>query len=233
VSSKTAVVLLSGGIDSATCLGMAVAQGFDVIAVSFNYGQRHTVELDAAARIAKHYGVTKHYVFELGLFKAIGRSALTADIEVPKGRALSEMTEGIPVTYVPARNLVFLSHAVGVAETHGVNDIFIGVNALDYSGYPDCRPEFIQAFVTMANLATKSGVEGDTNLSVHTPLIELSKADIICHGSSLDVPYHLTHSCYHPTDAGHACAQCDACQLRLEGFREAGFDDPGCYVAVA
>lgn len=233
MTKKTAVVLSSGGLDSTTCIAIAKEEGFEVISVSFSYGQRHAAELDAASRVAQHYGIVKHYVFELGLFRAIGRSALTADIAVPKGRHLSEMAEGIPATYVPARNLVFLSHAVGVAETHGSNDIYIGVNALDYSGYPDCRPEFIGQFQRTAMLATKAGVEGEMDLRVHAPLIQLSKAEIIRRGIALDVPYHLTHSCYEPTVDGQSCGQCDSCLLRLKGFDEAGATDPIRYVQAA
>jgi 7-cyano-7-deazaguanine synthase len=229
MSARTAVVLASGGLDSTTCMAIAKDQGFDLVAVSFSYGQRHAVELEAAARVCHHYGITRHLVFELGLFKAIGQSALTDDIPVPQGRSLDDMAEGIPVTYVPARNLVFLSHAVGVAETHGAEDIFIGVNAIDYSGYPDCRPEFIERFTDAARIATKAGTEGGRQLRIHTPLIAMTKAEIVQLGETLEVPYHLTHSCYHPTDDGASCGRCDSCLLRLKGFAEAGSVDPVRY----
>jgi len=230
---KTAVVLSSGGLDSTTCLAIAHDQGFEVVSISFDYGQRHRTELDAAKAVATHYGVNKHLLFKVGLFEAIGGSALTADIDVPKGRSADEMTGGIPVTYVPARNLVFLSYAVGVAETHGASDIFIGVNALDYSGYPDCRPEFIEQFAATANLATKAGVEGETPLTIHTPLIHLTKAQIVEQGTALGAPYHLTHSCYSPLPDNSSCGECDSCLLRLKGLREAGLTDPIRYAVAA
>ena len=219
-----AVVLVSGGLDSATVLAIAREQGFAIHALSFDYGQRHRFELEAAARVCKSMEVDDHVVcrVDTNIFRG---SALTNDIPVPHNRNEAEMSQGIPVTYVPARNTVFLSIALGLAESVGVNDIFIGVNAVDYSGYPDCRPEFIAAFETMANLATKAGVEGH-HLTVHTPLISLTKADIIRRGLGLGVDYGLTHSCYDPTANGISCGECDSCQLRLKGFREANAVDP-------
>lgn len=220
----TAIVLLSGGLDSATCLAMAKAEGFRPVALSFDYGQRHTAELAAARRIAHAMGVTDHRVLRLDL-GAIGGSALTdSAIAVP-----TEESEGIPVTYVPARNTVFLSFALGLAEVTQARAIFIGVNAVDYSGYPDCRPAFIAAFETLANLATKAGVEGHT-LRIHTPLLSLSKAEIIRAGRALGVDYSLTVSCYQADDEGRACGLCDACRLRRRGFAEAGIPDPTRYV---
>jgi len=234
---KTAVVLLSGGLDSATVLAIAAAQGFRLAALSFDYGQRHAREVKAAAAIAKHYNVLRHETMKIDL-RAFGGSALTDNITVPKD-ALAKpkdknrkaRAENIPVTYVPARNTVFLSFALGMAEVMKAFDIFIGVNAIDYSGYPDCRPEFIAAFERVANLATKAGVEaaarGDaTAFHIHAPLIKLTKAQIIKEGLRLGVPYELTHSCYDPTPRGKACGHCDSCLLRLAGFREAGVDDP-------
>ncbi|MBI1760679.1 MAG: 7-cyano-7-deazaguanine synthase QueC [Acidobacteria bacterium] len=228
MNAKRAIVLLSGGLDSATVLALAREAGFTVHALSFRYGQRHAVELEAARRVAAHFQVAEHVVAEIDL-RVFGGSALTADIAVPKQRSLDEMSHDIPVTYVPARNTVFLSFALAYAETRWANDIFIGVNALDYSGYPDCRPEYIAAFEQMANLATKAGVEGTQRLKIHTPLIELSKAQIIQRGLALDVDYALTHSCYDPTPEGIACGQCDSCLLRLKGFAEAGAVDPVRY----
>lgn len=225
-----AVVLLSGGLDSATCLGVARARGYDVVAVSFDYAQRHQVELDAARRVAAHYGVKQHYVFELGSFRKLGGSSLTSDVEVPKDRHTDEMGgSGVPSTYVPARNLVFLSHAVGVAEVERCGHIFIGVNAIDYSGYPDCRPEFIDAFAKTANLATAVATSEKQALVIEAPLSHWSKADIIREGTKLGVPYELTHSCYSPEE-GAACGRCDSCGLRLKGFAEAGQVDPIRYV---
>jgi 7-cyano-7-deazaguanine synthase len=218
------VCLLSGGLDSATCLAYARREGFLCYALSFDYGQRHRVELDAAARVAARIGVERHLVTKIGL-DAFGGSALTADIEVPKGRAAEEMGNGIPITYVPARNTIFLSFALAWAEVLGSSDIFIGVNALDYSGYPDCRPEYIEAYERMANLATKAGVEGRTRLRIHTPLLRLSKADIVRLGQELGLDFSLTHSCYDPDSAGRPCGQCDACLLRRKGFEEAGIAD--------
>lgn len=221
---KKAVILLSGGLDSSTVLAMAKAQGYTPYALSFRYGQRHSIELAAAERIAQAMQVQEHVIADINL-RAFGGSALTADIAVPKDRAVEAMEATIPVTYVPARNTIFLSFALGWAEVLEANAIFIGVNALDYSGYPDCRPEFIQAFETMANLATKSGVEGH-KLSIHTPLLTLSKAEIIQQGMALGVDYALTSSCYDPDPAGVPCGQCDSCLLRAKGFAEAGLADP-------
>ncbi len=224
---KRAVVLLSGGLDSATTLAICRADGFETYALSFRYGQRHAPELAAAERVAKSLGATDHRTVEIDL-RLFGGSALTDDIDVPKNRANNEMTSGIPITYVPARNTIFLSYSLAWAEVLGATDIFIGVNAVDYSGYPDCRPEFIAAFAELANLATKAGVEGG-RFEVHTPLLRLTKAEIIRRGSSLGVDYALTHSCYDPTPQGLACGECDSCQLRLKGFREAGLEDPIAY----
>lgn len=226
VDGQPAVVLLSGGLDSATALAVARRDGFSPYALSFRYGQRHEVELASAARVAAAGGVAKHIVvdIDLGLF---GGSALTSDaLEVPHHDAVEDLGSEIPVTYVPARNTVFLSFALAWAETLECSDIFIGVNALDYSGYPDCRPEYIQAYEAMANLATKSGVEGRQRLRIHTPLIDLSKAEIIRLGRSLGVDYSLTHSCYDPDPAGKPCGTCDSCLLRAKGFAEAGLADP-------
>ena len=223
---KKAVILYSGGLDSTTCLAIAREQGFAPYAISFSYGQRHQQELEVAKRNARPMGALDHLLVEFDLRK-MGGSALTSDLAVPKGGV--EDNE-IPVTYVPARNTIFLSFALGWAEVLGSCDIFIGVNALDYSGYPDCRPEFIQAYETMANLATKAGVEGSGRLTIHTPLISLSKADIIRKGLSLGVDYALTHSCYDPAEDGAACGLCDSCRLRLKGFAEAGVADPVRYV---
>jgi 7-cyano-7-deazaguanine synthase len=220
-----AVCLLSGGLDSSTCLAIARRRGYECYALSFDYGQRHEVELDAARRVAASLGVAEHVIAEIDL-RAFGGSALTDDIDVPKGRAASEMTAGIPVTYVPARNTVFLSFALAWAEVLEASDIFIGVNAIDYSGYPDCRPEFIAAFEKMANLATKAGVEGRINISIHAPLLQLSKSDIIRLGSDLGVDFALTHSCYDPRPDGGPCGECDSCVLRRNGFAEAGLIDP-------
>jgi 7-cyano-7-deazaguanine synthase len=226
---KKAVCLLSGGLDSATSLACARAAGFETYALSFDYGQRHRIELDAAARVAAHLGAAVHKTIRIDL-RAFGGSALTADIAVPKGRRTEQMCAGIPVTYVPARNTVFLSIALAWAEVLGAADLFLGVNAVDYSGYPDCRPDYIAAFETMANLATRAGVEGAAHFKIHTPLIDLSKAGIIRLGLSLGVDYSLTHSCYDPAD-GLACGQCDSCLLRLAGFAAAGVPDPLRYAA--
>ena len=219
-----AVCLLSGGLDSATCLAYARREGYQCYALSFDYGQRHRVELEAAARVAACLCAARHVVARISL-DAFGGSALTSDIPVPKGRSPAEMGHGIPVTYVPARNTIFLSFALAWAEVLESPDIFIGVNALDYSGYPDCRPEFIEAYQRMANLATKAGVEGRTRLTIHTPLIQLSKAQIVKLGRELGVPFALTHSCYDPLPGGRACGQCDSCLLRRKGFEEAGIED--------
>lgn len=227
-STKRAVVLLSGGLDSSTVLAIAKSQGFEIYALSFSYGQRHKWELEAAARVAQAAGVAQHRIVAIDL-RAFGGSALTDDICVPKGRALDELSHGIPVTYVPARNTIFLSFALAWAEVLEASDIFIGVNALDYSGYPDCRPEFIEAFERMANLATKAGVEGRQALKIHAPLISLSKADIIRRGLELGVDYSLTSSCYDPSPDGQPCGQCDSCLLRKKGFAECGVNDPLLY----
>jgi len=229
--NRKAVVLLSGGLDSATALAIAAAEGYAPFAISFRYGQRHSIEIESARRVAAALGVERHIVIDIGL-GAIGGSALTDDVSVPKGRSAEEMTGGIPVTYVPARNTIFLSFALGWAEVIGSEDIFIGVNALDYSGYPDCRPEYIEAFERMASLATKAGVEGGMRLKVHAPLVAMTKAEIIRTGLKLGVDYSLTHSCYDPAGEGLACGKCDSCQLRLKGFREAGARDPIRYAAL-
>jgi 7-cyano-7-deazaguanine synthase len=221
---KRAVCLLSGGLDSSTCLALARSEGYELYALSFDYGQRHRVELEAAARVAAAVGVEKHMVVRTGL-GTFGGSALTGDIDVPKGREASRMTAGIPVTYVPARNTIFLSYALAWAEVLEASDIFIGVNALDYSGYPDCRPEFIDAFERMANLATKAGVEGQTKLMIHAPLLHLGKAEIVKLGRELGLDFSLTHSCYDPDVKGRPCGQCDSCVLRRKGFEEAGVED--------
>lgn len=222
---KRAVCLLSGGLDSTTALAIAQSEGFDVYAMSFRYGQRHKVELEFAQRVAAVAGVKQHVIVDIDL-RQFGGSALTSDIEVPKSRAIAEMSHGIPVTYVPARNTVFLSFALAWAETLGAQDIYIGVNALDYSGYPDCRPEYIAAYETMANLATRAGVEGTQRLKIHTPLIEFTKAQIIERGLELGVDYALTSSCYDPAPTGAPCGACDSCLLRAKGFTEAGLPDP-------
>jgi 7-cyano-7-deazaguanine synthase len=222
---KQAVVLLSGGLDSATVAAIAGSEGYAVHALSFSYGQRHSFELEAARRVARSLQVMEHRVAAIDL-RVFGGSALTDDIAVPKGRTSDEMEHGIPSTYVPARNTIFLSFALAWAEVLGSSDIFIGVNALDYSGYPDCRPEYIRAFEQMANLATKAGVEGRQNLKIHAPLMHLTKAQIIHKGMELGVDYSLTSSCYDPTPEGKPCGQCDSCFLRRKGFRENGIDDP-------
>jgi 7-cyano-7-deazaguanine synthase len=219
-----AICLLSGGLDSATVLAYAQREGFDCYALSFDYGQRHLVELEAAARVAAALAVKQHRVVKLDL-RAFGGSALTADIDVPK----NGVQPGIPITYVPARNTIFLSFALAWAEVLKASDIFIGVNAIDYSGYPDCRPEFIEAFEKLANLATKAGVEGHTHLKVHAPLLQLSKSGIIKLGVDLGVDFSLTHSCYDPDAQGRSCGRCDSCRLRLQGFQDAGIEDPLAY----
>ena len=224
-SLKRAVVLLSGGLDSATVLAMAKAAGYEPYALSFSYGQRHAWELEAAKRVAAQLGAAQHRIATIDL-RVFGGSALTAEIDVPKGREPEEMSHGIPITYVPARNTIFLSFALAWAEVLGASDVFIGVNALDYSGYPDCRPEFIEAYERMANLATKAGVEGRQRLKIHTPLIAMSKAQIIAKGLELGVDYGLTSSCYDPSPSGAPCGECDSCLLRQKGFRENGIADP-------
>jgi 7-cyano-7-deazaguanine synthase len=219
------VCLLSGGLDSSTCLALARREGYDCHALSFDYGQRHRVELESAARVAARLGAARHVVMQFDL-RQFGHSALTADIAVPKGRSAADMADGIPITYVPARNTIFLSFALAWAETLEASDIFIGVNALDYSGYPDCRPEFIEAYARMANLATRAGVEGRTKIAVHTPLIALSKAGIVKLASELGLDFRLTYSCYDPGPGGRPCGACDSCLLRRKGFEEAGIADP-------
>ncbi len=227
-----AVCLLSGGLDSSTCLALARSRGFGCYALSFDYGQRHRRELDASAAVAKALGATRHATLKVDL-RSFGGSALTSDVKVPKGRTASEMGQGIPVTYVPARNTVFLALALGWAEVLGSFDIYLGVNAIDYSGYPDCRPEFIEAFERLANVATKAGVEKKGTFRIHAPLIRLSKAEIIKLGMSLGVDYGLTHSCYDPAPDGAACGRCDSCLLRRAGFEAAGLPDPTRYAPGA
>jgi len=221
---------LSGGLDSATVLAIARSQGYELYALSFSYGQRHIYELEAASRVAARIGVVQHRTAAIDL-RIFGGSALTDEIDVPKGRTAGEMSHGIPITYVPARNTIFLSFALAWAEVLGSSDIFIGVNALDYSGYPDCRPEFIEAFEKMANLATKAGVEDRQALKIHTPLIAMTKAEIIAKGIELGVDFALTSSCYDPSPNGEPCGQCDSCLLRQKGFRENGIEDPLRYGA--
>lgn len=223
-----AVVLLSGGLDSATALAEAIAEGFEPFALTVLYGQRHAVEREAARRVAKAQGVTRHVEIEIDL-RAFGGSALTSDLPVPKGRDEREMGEGIPITYVPARNTVFLSMALAWAESLGCFDLFVGVNCVDYSGYPDCRPEYLEAFERMANLATKAGVEGKGRFRVHAPLIRMTKDQIIRRGLELRVDYSATHSCYDPTESGVACGRCDSCQIRRSAFERLGMVDPVPY----
>ncbi|MBV9155351.1 MAG: 7-cyano-7-deazaguanine synthase QueC [Acidobacteriaceae bacterium] len=223
---RRAICLLSGGLDSATCLAMAREAGYDCYCLSFDYGQRHKVELAAAGRIAKHLRAKEHRTIQIDL-RAFGHSALTSDIDVPKDRVEDEMKRaGIPVTYVPARNTIFLSFALAYAEVAGAQDIFIGVNAIDYSGYPDCRPEFIQAFEKLANLATKAAVERSAKITIHTPLLKMSKAEIVRTAVHLGVDLSLTHSCYDPDESGIPCGRCDSCILRRKGFEQAGITDP-------
>lgn len=227
---RPAVVLVSGGLDSATVLAFAIESGFRPYALTFDYGQRHRFELEAAKRVCEAAQVAHQVVTKIDL-RAFGGSALTADIDVPKNRQADEMATGIPITYVPARNTVFLSFALGWAEVVGASDIFIGVNAVDYSGYPDCRPEFVEAFERLAQLATKTGVEGTSQWRIHTPLIQLTKAEIIREGLRMGVDYGLTHSCYDPDPEGRSCGRCDSCQLRLNGFAVVGRTDPVPYIA--
>lgn len=227
---KKAVVLLSGGLDSTTVLAIAKSQGFEPCALSFRYGQRHDGEIESAKKVAKQFGVTKHIIADIDL-RIFGGSALTTDIEVPKGHNLEDIGEGIPITYVPARNTIFLSYALAFAETLPATDIFIGVNALDYSGYPDCRPEYVEAFEKMANLATKAGVEGN-HIRIHSPLLHLTKAEIIKKGLELGVDYSITRTCYDPSPNGESCGHCDACLLRMRGFQENGLTDPAPYQLV-
>jgi 7-cyano-7-deazaguanine synthase len=226
---EKAIILSSGGLDSTTVMAIAKDQGFDIFSLSFDYGQRHRFELEAARRVAEVMAVRKHLVITMDM-KAIGGSALTDDIDVPKGRTPAQMDRNIPVTYVPARNTVFLSYALAWAEVIQTGHIFIGVNAVDYSGYPDCRPEFIRAFENMANLATKASTENNIRIQIHTPLIDMTKAQIIQNGIILGVDYSMTHSCYDPSPAGYACGQCDSCMLRRKGFLEADIEDPTTYV---
>lgn len=228
MSKRSAVILLSGGLDSATCLAIAKDQGFRTLAISFRYGQRHAVELAAAQRVAKALGADRHQIVDIDL-RAFGGSALTADIAVPKDRAEAEMESGVPITYVPARNTIFLSFALALAEVEDAADIFIGVNAVDYSGYPDCRPEFVAAFEAMANLATKAAAVDGRKLTIHAPLMHMTKAEIIRTGQKLGVDYGQTISCYDPTPDGLSCGHCDSCQLRHKGFAEAGLPDPTRY----
>lgn len=223
--ARRAVCLLSGGLDSSTCLAIARRDGYECYCLSFDYGQRHAIEIQAAARVAKQLGASEHRIAKLDL-RVFGGSALTADIDVPKHRGLEHMASGIPVTYVPARNTIFLSFALAYAEVIGAADIFIGVNAIDYSGYPDCRPEFIRAFEGVANLATRAAVEGRTRVAIHTPLISMTKADIVRAAVALGVDLSLTHSCYDPGPGGTPCGSCDSCILRQKGFAEAGVNDP-------
>lgn len=229
--SRPAVVLLSGGLDSAVTLAIAVSGGFEAHALSFQYGQRHHVEIESARRVAKSIGTIQHRVAEIDL-RVFGGSALTDEIEVPKQRLAEHVGHGygIPITYVPARNTIFLSYALAYAEVIGATDVFLGVNAVDYSDYPDCRAEFLHAFEHLASLATKAGVEGNT-LKVHAPLLQMTKGEIVRKGMELGVDFSLTHSCYDPAAGGAACGRCDSCQLRLKGFREAGLTDPICYAA--
>ena len=227
--AKKAVVLSSGGIDSTTAMAIAKHEGYKIYSLSFFYGQRHAFELEAAQKVANAIGITEHHVINIDL-KKIGGSSLTDDIDVPKDRGEQKMIREIPVTYVPARNTIFLSFALAWAEVLKSSDIFIGVNAIDYSGYPDCRPEYVDAFERMANLATKAGVEGDIKIRIRTPLIRLTKAEIILKGIELGVDYALTHSCYYPSPQGLACGRCDSCFLRRKGFKEAGVTDPTRYI---
>jgi 7-cyano-7-deazaguanine synthase len=222
---RRAICLLSGGLDSSTCLAIARQQDFECYCLSFDYGQRHAVEIEAAGKVARQLGAKEHRVIKIDL-RSFGGSALTSDVEVPKDRDESEMGSGIPITYVPARNTIFLAFALAYAEVSGAADIFIGVNAIDYSGYPDCRPEFIHAFEAMANLATRAGVEGTSKFKIHMPLSEMSKADIVRKAVELDVDLSLTHSCYDPGRAGESCGRCDSCILRQKGFAAAGLTDP-------
>jgi 7-cyano-7-deazaguanine synthase len=228
INKKKAVVLSSGGLDSTTIMAIALEEGFSIYSLSFNYGQRHSFELESARRVAQFFNVKDHMIIDIDLRK-IGGSSLTSDIDVPKGRTEEDIAKEIPITYVPARNTIFLSYALALAEVNQCGDIFIGVNAVDYSGYPDCRPEYIAAFEKMANLATKAGVEKKTTLKIHTPLMHMTKAEIILTGHNLGVDYSITHSCYDPSKEGYACGLCDSCILRQKGFKEAGIPDPTRY----
>jgi 7-cyano-7-deazaguanine synthase len=231
MTKPNAVVLLSGGMDSATTAAIALSQGFEVHALTFRYGQRHSAELQAARRVVSHLGIVRHVVLDIDL-RAFGGSALTGELELPRDTPLEQIGQGIPATYVPARNTIFLSFALGWAEVLGASDIFIGANAMDYSGYPDCRPEYIEAYQRMAALATRAGVEEGRRLSIHTPLIKLSKREIIERGLELGVDFGITLTCYDPSPDGAACGHCEACLLRLRGFREAGMEDPAPYQPV-
>jgi 7-cyano-7-deazaguanine synthase len=231
MTKPTAVVLLSGGMDSATTAAIALDRGFDVHALTFRYGQRHAAELEASRRVAERLGIRKHVVLDIDL-RAFGGSALTGELDVPKDTPLEEIGQRIPPTYVPARNTIFLAFALGWAEVLGASDIFMGANAMDYSGYPDCRPEYMRAFQELANLATRAGVEEGRRMTIHTPLISLSKREIIERGLALGVDYAITLTCYDPSFDGAACGRCDACLLRLKGFREGGMEDPAPYQAV-
>jgi 7-cyano-7-deazaguanine synthase len=232
MTNPKAVVLLSGGMDSATTAAIALKRGFEVHALTFRYGQRHAAELDAARRVAERLGIRQHVTLDIDL-RAFGGSALTAEMAVPKDTPMAEIGQRIPATYVPARNTIFLSFALGWAEVLGASDIFMGANAMDYSGYPDCRPEYIQAFQRMADLATRAGVEEGRKLTIHTPLIDLSKREIIERGLALGLDYSLTLTCYDPSPEGAACGRCEACLLRLKGFREGGIEDPARYQAIS
>jgi len=232
MSGPKAVVLLSGGMDSTTVAAIALSRGFDVHALTFRYGQRHKAEVEVARRVAERLRIRRHVILDIDL-RAFGGSALTGDLDVPKDTPIDEIGNRIPSTYVPARNTIFLAFALGWSEVLGASDIFLGANALDYSGYPDCRPEFIQSFQTMANLATRAGVEGGQRLTIHTPLIALSKREIIEQGLALGVDYGITRTCYDPSPDGAACGRCEACLLRLNGFREAGVEDPAPYQTVS
>ncbi len=231
MSGPKAVVLLSGGMDSTTVGAIALSRGFDVHALTFRYGQRHKAEVEAARRVAERLGIRRHVVLDIDL-RAFGGSALTGDLDVPKDTPIDEIGHRIPSTYVPARNTIFLAFALGWVEVLGASDIFLGANALDYSGYPDCRPEFIQSFQTMANLATRAGVEHGRRLTIHTPLIALSKREIIEQGLALGIDYGLTLTCYDPSPDGAACGRCEACILRLKGFQENGMEDPARYQTI-
>ncbi|MGC8602381.1 MAG: 7-cyano-7-deazaguanine synthase QueC [Desulfomonilaceae bacterium] len=229
MNEKYAVVLLSGGIDSTTTMAIAKSEGFQICALSFDYGQRHKVELNSAKKVAEFFNCQRHMIIEIPLRK-IGGSALTSDMKVPKGTSIDQIGRNIPITYVPARNTIFLAFALGLSEVTNAQDIYIGVNAMDYSGYPDCRPEFIKSFENMANLATQKAIEGKMNIKIRTPLISMTKAEIIKKGLDLGVDFSLTHSCYDPADSGAACGACESCVLRKRGFEEASVMDPTKYV---